>query len=171
MPAVPEHLDGHLLGLYLGDHLAGAAGGINRFERLAKTWDDRPFGKDFAMLATEVGEEARLLRETIDLLGVAPRRPRQLAAMLGERAARLVAHGRPFQRSPMGLLLEIEVMRGAVMAKRGLWQTLSDLSDDLDLPGDAYDTLVERSDEQVQVLDRVHAEVRTRAFRVPPARR
>lgn len=170
MPAVPDHLDGQMLGLYLADHLAGAAGGVSRFERLARVWRDRPFGQDFAMLAEQVDEESEQLREIIDVLDARPRRPRQLAVKVAEHLARLKVNGRPFSRSPMGLLLEIEVMRSAVLGKRGLWQTLEELGGDLGLPAETFATLIERSEAQVAVLDRLHARIRAHAFRAATPR-
>jgi UDP-glucose 4-epimerase len=168
MPAVPDHLDSQLLGLYLADHLAGAAGGISRFERLARVWRDRPYGREFAALAEQIGAEAQQLREIIDMLDARPRRHRQVAVKVAEHLARLKVNGRPFARSPMGLLLEVEVLRGAVMGKRGLWQTLADNGADLGLPEEAFRTLVERSEVQVATLDRLHADIRVRAFRSAP---
>lgn len=169
-PSVPDHLDADLLDLYLADHLAGAAGGVGRFERMAQVWSDTPFGQEFASLAQQVGEESDMVRELMAELGARPRRHRQLAVAVAEHVARLKVNGRFFRRSPMGLLLEVEIMRGAVMGKRGLWQTISDLSEDLGLPAETFVTLVERSEAQVEVLDRLHATIRARAFRVPADR-
>ena len=165
-PTVPDHIDADLLDLYLSDHLSGAAGGVSRFERMAKVWADTPFGEEFASLARQVGQESDTVREIISALGARPRRHRQVAVAVAERFARLKINRRPFRRSPMGLLLEVEIMRGAVLGKRGLWQTMTELAGDLSLPEETFATLVERSEAQIEVLERLHAQIRARAFRV-----
>ena len=63
------------------------------------------------------------------------RRVLRAVARAGDAAGRLKTNGRGLMRSPMTPLLEIELLRGAVNAKQGLWQTLADCGEAL-RPGD-----------------------------------
>ncbi|NLF90387.1 MAG: NAD-dependent epimerase/dehydratase family protein [Corynebacterium marinum] len=162
---LPEELTKDLLGLYLSDHLTGATAGVNRIERMAEDFVDTPVYADLASLADEIRADRELLRIIIDDLGF-PRRPyRQAAAWAAERAGRLKLNGRVVQRSPMTLLLEAELMRSAVAGKKGVWETLRELSPQLGLDEEVFDRLVEASDRQTATLDGVHAYARERALR------
>jgi len=65
----------------------------------------------------------------------------------------------------MTLLLEVELMRSAVVGKRGCWQTLADTAEDLGLDAAVFHELSARSLHQHEMLDEVHAHARRRAFR------
>ena len=79
--------------------------------------------------------------------------------------ARLKNNGVLVKRSPMTLVLEVELMRSAVLAKKGGWETLRDNADLLGLDKQVFADLVENVDRQAAVLDQVHAYARRRAFR------
>lgn len=66
--------------------------------------------------------------------------------------------------SPYSVVLELELLRGAVMAKQGLWQSLHDLAGPLGLDADELDRLTEAATVQRERLERMHATVRTDAF-------
>ncbi len=68
------------------------------------------------------------------------------------------------RRSPYSVVLELELLRGAVMAKQGLWQSLHDLAGPLGLDADELDRLTETATVQRERLERMHATVRTDAF-------
>lgn len=161
---LPAGLQRDILGLYLSDHLTGATGGVARFERMAKAYADTELGPDLRRLALEVRRERRFLKELIETLQV-PRRPhRQALAWLAEKAGRLKTNGRPLG-SPMTPVLETEVMRGAVTAKLGAWETLTELAPDLGLPVETFTALAERARVQAEVLGRLHRHVVPEAFR------
>ena len=65
-------------------------------------------------------------------------------------------------------LLEIELLRSAVVGKLGGWQTLTHLADDLALPPALFERLIERAEHQLDVLSRLHEEVAGSAlYRAP----
>ncbi|UNX54805.1 NAD-dependent epimerase/dehydratase family protein [Georgenia sp. TF02-10] len=162
---VPPHLDAGLLGLYLSDHLTGATAGLGRMTRMAEAYADTPMADDLAAMASQLREERDLLRELIHALGLRQRPYRQAAAQAGELVGRLKLNRRVLTRSPMTPLLEIEVMRGAVLGKLGVWQTLADHAEELGLPAETFVSLADRARDQAATLDLLHERSRRTAFR------
>lgn len=158
-------VDRDLLGLYLADHLTGSAAGVSRIQRMAEANVDTPVFAELSMLADEIRTEQRFLEQIIHDLGLTQRRHRQAAAWAGEKVARLKNNGVLVKRSPMTLVLEAELMRSAVLAKKGGWETLRDNAELLGLDKQVFADLAENVDRQVAVLDQVHAYARRRAFR------
>src|SRR5690606_30626573 len=95
------------------------------------------------------------------------RRHRQAAAWVAEHAGRLKTNGRP-AGSPMTPVLELELMRGAVSAKLGVWRTLTDLAPELGLPPEMFALLAERARVQADTFERLHGIVSADAFRRAP---
>lgn len=158
-------IDQDLLGLYLNDHLTGAAAGRARSRQMARQHADLPVGPGLSRLSTELDAEYSRLRALIDELGLKQRRVRRTAAAVGERLGRLKLNGHLLTRSPMTPLLEVELMRGAVNAKRGLWQTLRDHSAELGLREEEWAGLDETAQEQSALLDELHGLLRPDALR------
>lgn len=158
-------IDRDLLGLYLTDHLTGSTAGVDRIRRMADANADTPVFAALSTLADEIATEQHFLDQLIEDLGFRQRVHRQAAAWVGEKAARLKNNGRLVKRSPMTLVLEAELMRSAVIGKKGGWQTLRDNADLLGLDRQVFADLADNVDRQVQILDEVHAYARRRAFR------
>ena len=163
-PRIPDTLDKKLLGLYLSDHLTGATAGLGRIERMAKDFTDTPVHAELAGLAGEIRRERELLKGLIRDLGIRRRPHRQAAAWLGEHAGRLKLNGRLLSRSPMTLVLESELMRAAVLAKIGGWQTLEELAPELGLQPARFAELTAEGRSQIEALGRVHEHARSNAF-------
>lgn len=161
---VPADLERDILGLYLSDHLTGATAGVDRLHRMAKAYAKTDLGPDLARIAREIKEERAFLKDLISTLEMRRRPYRQAAAWLAEKVGRLKTNGRPLG-SPMTPLLEIELMRGAIMGKLGGWETLAELAPDLGLPQQIFIDLADRSRAQVDTLSRLHAHVAPEAFR------
>lgn len=163
------HVDQRKLGVYLDDHLAGAAAAIRRMRRTARTLAGTPAGGLLDQIADEVNEEKTELVGIIHDLGLRRSGIKQVLARVGEVAA-LVKHDRPLGRSQsMNTLLEVELLRSGVMGKRGLWQTLEVHVEVLGLDAVRCRYLAERSERQIATLDDVHAFVRARALLTPPS--
>ena len=162
---VSSRIDETLLGLYLSDHLTGATAGAARVDRMAADFADTPVYATLSTLAEQIRAERRLLQQLIDDLGLRRRPARQAAAWLGEHAGRLKANGRLVRRSPMTMVLETELLRCAVIGKRGGWQTLAENADELGLDATVFHELAEQALRQHEQLDEVHAHARRRAFR------
>lgn len=157
-------LDHDLLELYLNDHLAGATAGRARANHMVKAYRDLPIHADLRLLAAELEEEHTILGRLIEQLGLTRKWYRQLPVEVGERLGRLKLNGRVFRRSPMTPLLEVELLRGAVNAKMGLWELLHAESVTLGLDDAEWATLADRARDQDDRLRSMHAELRTHAF-------
>ena len=94
-------------------------------------------------------------------------RPGVTAPLLwaGERISRLKPYARPLKRSPSALVLETELMIGAITAKRQGWEVLSDYAAELGVPKSVFEQLVHAADDQRETLSEVHTYARERAFR------
>lgn len=158
-------LDWELFGLYLSDHLTGATAGAERMERMSASYIDTPVYAGLSELAEELRLERAFLANLIDDLEVRRRVYRQAASWVGERVGRLKLNGRTFSRSPLSLILELELLRSAVIGKLGLWQVLSEHAADLELDAAVFDELGERALAQAEMLGAAHAFARSRAFR------
>jgi hypothetical protein len=162
---VPPHIDAHLLGLYLSDHLTGATGGSDRIQRMARAYSDTAMGPELAALADEITAAREALRAIIEALDLRQRPYRQAAAWLAERVGRLKLNGRLLTRSPLSPLLEVEIMRAAVNGQAGLWETLAELAPELGLPPERFAELAERSTGFSARFERLHQMARGEAFR------
>jgi hypothetical protein len=154
-----------LLGLYLSDHLTGATGGLNRAQRMADAYGDG-LGPQLRAFAAELEEERDHLTRLVDELGLRQRRHRQALAWAAEHLGRLKLNGRLFSTSPLTLQLELELLRSAVNGKVGLWETLVELSDELDLEPSVYEQLADQALRQSEMLATLHGTVRGRTFRL-----
>ncbi len=157
-------LDRHKLWVYLDDHLAGAAAGLRRMRRTARALGGTPAGALLDQVADEVAQEKAELEEIIGRLDLRRSGLKQVAARAGELLARLKVDSALGRRGSMNTLLEVELLRSAVMGKRGLWQTLEVHAAELELDPTRVRHLADRSERQVGTLDEVHAFVRRRAL-------
>lgn len=164
-PGHDGRTDMNLLRVYLDDHLAGSSAGARRMRHAAERLARTPVGPDLAAVAREVADEQRELAAVVGALGLSRSRVKELAASVGEVLARLKPDGGLRRGSPMTALLEAELLRSALIGKRGVWQTLGALAHELGLDGARMAELVARTDRQISTLDRVHAYVRVRALR------
>lgn len=160
-----SRIDDGLLGLYLSDHLTGATAGMARIDRMVADYVDTPVHPTLSSIAEQIRAERRFLQQLIDDLGLRRLPHRQAVAWLGEHAGRLKKNGRLVSRSPMTMVLETELLRSAVLGKRGGWQTLADNAEDLGLDAAVFHELAEQALHQHDQLDEVHAYARRRAFR------
>ena len=112
------------ISIYLRNHEAAAQAGRDLFHRAANNHRQETYGADLRVLAAEVREDLRSLRELLDDLDVRPDRLLGTALRVGERVARLKPNGHLLQRSPLTPLIEVEGLLDAVRAKGAGWQAL-----------------------------------------------
>jgi hypothetical protein len=120
-------LDTKYLSIYLADHVAGATAGLERVRRMASTYHGTPAGPVLQNLAEQLEEEREFLVTTTRTLGLDVSRSKVALATAAERVGRLKPNGRLLRASPLSALLEVEILRGAIMGKLSGWQTLSAL--------------------------------------------
>lgn len=161
-------IDARLLSVYLVDHTAGATAGLHRVRRMASTYRETPLGEPLATMARQLEQERRWLMGTARGLGVEGGTVKRLAAAVGERLGRLKLNGRLVRRSPVTPLLELELLRSAVVGKLSGWQTLEATAATTGLTAEQVDrlrALQREADEQVELLSSLLDQVRPRAFR------
>ncbi|MGW9673271.1 hypothetical protein ACWGUN_08880 [Streptomyces koyangensis] len=162
-----------LLAIYLNDHLAGAAGGVELLRRAAEAGRDQAASRQLHDLADEVADDRASLMEIMRELDIPVRRSRIVLGRLGEKAGRLKTNGHLLSRSPLSDLLELEAMRLGVEGKTCCWRTLRELADtDPRLDPQRLDRLLRRAETQIARLERLRGQAAVATFRAaePKAR-
>ncbi|MFC8342910.1 hypothetical protein [Streptomyces sp. NPDC057280] len=158
-----------MLGIYLNDHLAGAASGTALARRMAREHHASAYGNDLDKLATEIAQDRRALAALLGDLGVPVRRYKQGLARLAERIARVKPNGRLLRRSGLAVLVELEALRLGVQGKASLWRALLPVSAlEPRLDADRLEQLLRRAEQQIRTLDSLHAKAVVEVFRVRP---
>jgi len=163
----PNRTDNELLGIYLNDHLAGAALGVDRVRKLTRAESERDPALADALrpIADEIAEDRAGLLDIMRGLDVPVRRHKIAAGHLAERAGRLKANGRIVRRSPLAPMLELELLRLGVEGKVAGWRTLRRLADaDHRLDPGRLDNLLERAQRQRDTLERLRQRQITQTF-------
>ncbi|MFD3776610.1 transaldolase [Streptomyces sp. NPDC058612] len=159
----PESTD--FLATYLNDHYAGATGGLELFRRAASAQANTESGTALADLARQVEEDRDSLTRLMSDLGVPTSRSKAAMGWLAEKAGRLKPNGHLLTRSPLSDVLEAESMLLGVQGKAACWRTLHALAEtDERLSADRLDTLLERAERQIEVLEELRASAATRTL-------
>ncbi|RJN31240.1 NAD-dependent epimerase/dehydratase family protein [Nesterenkonia natronophila] len=162
---LPPGIDTGLLRSYMADHLAGATAGLKRIQAMAAAFEDTPVYPQLSQVAEAIGSEHQWLSRLIQSQGFPRPAVAAPALWVGERLSRAKPYARPLKRSPAALVLETELMLGAVTAKRQGWEVLSDYAEELGVDRSVFDQLIEAADDQREHLDQVHAYARPKVFR------
>jgi len=126
------HRDDHqaLLERYLQQHLAGAVAGIEHLERMASRESDTETGRTLQAMAEDIRRDRERVRELARRLGLDPDAPvKKGMAWLAEKVAHVMVDPRVTSRSPLGRVLDLELMMSAVMGKRALWEALATVAE------------------------------------------
>jgi hypothetical protein len=146
-------MDGRrLLGIYLNDHLAGAAAGRELAARSLRHNRGTRYGDELAGILPEIEQDARSLREIMRRVGASPDVLKQAGALVAERIGRLKLNGRLLGYSPLSRVVELEGLLMGARGKLAMWEALAALSlpELADMPLDA---LIERATSQVERLE------------------
>lgn len=162
-----DGIDRRMLGVYLNDHLAGAAGGRELAKRAAGS---HQFGGTvLARLADDIAADERELLELTRSLGITIRSYKRRSAWLVEKAARIKPNGRVLRRSPLSDLVELEALALGVEGKAALWRTLSTIAEQVTtLDGDRLQILRQRAAQQLATVEELRASAVPRAFLSTP---
>ena len=154
-------MDQNLLKIYLQDHHAASAAGLDLVRRLARENAATPFRDDLARLAEEVADDRATLGNVLQALGVEPSRVKIALARSAERLSRLKLNGRLLHYSPLSRLIELETLSAGIEAKRDLWQALGQTVDRefVDL-----DRLTGRAETQLALVERLRTSAASLAF-------
>src|SRR5579862_2911052 len=116
--------DGRLFAIYLRDHYAGSAAGLDLVQRLQRQNRDEAYADELAALAVAIAADRQKLARLMDVLGVRPDPVKVIIARVGERLARLKRNGRLLSYSPLSRLIELETLLLGITGKRALWAAL-----------------------------------------------
>lgn len=160
-------IEPRLLSVYLNDHVTGATAGLQRVQRMVDAYDRPSLAAALRRFEREFTEERQWLVRTSVSLGVTRNRPKALLASVAEKVGRLKLNGRAVDQSPLSPLLELEILRGAVLGKLSGWQTLEAHADGLRLSAEQVEHLrhlQRQAVDQKDTISELLEEVRPGAF-------
>jgi hypothetical protein len=162
----PSTTDDNLLRVYLHDHLAGSAGGVDLARRIARVHEGTPYEAPLKRLASDVEEDRESLKQILDKLDLPDHHVHEAFAWVAAKAARLKPNGQIVGRSPLSSLEELETFRIALEGKRAGWVTLRLVADHDDrLDKDQLDTLIARGVDQADRAEDLRQQIAPRVFR------
>jgi len=156
-----------LLAIYLNDHLAGAALGLELARRLrSSNQGDSEFGPPLAEICAEIEADRETLIRLMERLQVERGQLKPALARIGERLGRLKPNGQLRGYSPLSRVLELEVLSSGIGGKVQLWNALEERFGE-SLDGFDFHALAERADRQGQRVEDLHLSAARRAFGRP----
>ena len=149
--------------MYLQDHHAAAAAGVNLARRIARENASTPFADELTLLADEIADDRVKLGAVLRALDVEPSRLKIGLARAAERAARLKLNGRVLGYSPLSRVIELETLGAGILAKRGLWNALARTTD-AQKAGMDFVEHVDRANAQLAVVEKLRERAAATAF-------
>ena len=116
-----------LLGIYLNDHLAGSAGGVETARRTRGSNERNEFGAPLARLGEEIEADRETLEAVMEELGVPRSRLKPAIGWLGGKLGRLKPNGQLRGYSPLSRVVELELLLLGITGKLRLWRLLDEL--------------------------------------------
>ena len=152
-----------LLAIYLNDHLAGSAAGVELARRTRASNRDEPeFGPALAGICAEIEADRETLRALMDRLGIHRDPLKPLAARVGEKLGRLKPNGRVRGYSPLSRVVELEGLALGITGKMQLWRALERSLDSVE--GFDFEQLGERAADQRERVEGLRLSAARRAF-------
>jgi hypothetical protein len=156
-------IERRLLAIYLNDHRAGAAGGLELARRARSSNRGTRWGEALEPVCAEIEADLATLEQVMEDLGVKRNVAKIAAAWSAEKVGRLKANGRLRGYSPLSRMLELEMLHIGITGKMELWRaleaTLASRLTQFDLPG-----LIERAESQRTAVERLRIEAAAEAF-------
>jgi hypothetical protein len=144
-----------LLGIYLNDHLAGATAGVERARATRDANAGTVFGAPLGVVCGEIEEDRSSLESIMDELGIGRSKLKPALGRLGEKAGRLKPNGRLRGYSPLGRVIDLEILLLGISGKLRLWTLLSELADG-DISADLA-ALIRRAEAQRSTVEGLQA--------------
>jgi hypothetical protein len=143
-----------LLRVYLNDHLAGSAAGIELAEKLRDNNQGTELGNTMAALHRDIEQDRATLEELMDRLGIERHRVKQAAGWVLEKLTRLRLNPTLAGGADLTRMLETEALSLGIEGKLCMWLVLREAAAaDQRLAGTDYDRLIERARGQRQALE------------------
>lgn len=162
---MPHRTSQRNLTLYLEDHLAGSVAAIRALRHVRRVSDDEDVVRRMSEVREAVEEDRQMLDGLRRRLGISRSRPREAAATAFQALSDLKLRLHPSKRGQLQLLQTLDALTMGIAGKRSLWVALAAAADaDPRLRSLDYTALIERADEQIAELHRLHAATARRAF-------
>jgi hypothetical protein len=156
-------IERRLLAIYLQDHRAGAAGGVELARRLRGNTRDSPCSETTAHVCAEIEAALSVLDRLMDHLDVGRNHLKIVAAWGGEKLGRLKLNGRLRGYSPLSRLVELELLDIGLTGQTEMWlalhETLGPRLAEFDLPGQ-----IERARGLRETVERLRLDAAAEAF-------
>ena len=154
-----------LLRIYLRDHEAAAAGGLQLSRRCWSANHRTPYEADLQRLTESIRADRDDLRTICKQCGVEFSRIRRAMAFAGATLGRLKLNGRVFAYSPLSRVVELEALSAGVTSKLRLWESLLQVAAvDERLNNDELARHATDAHDQLNVLRRLHDLAADEAF-------
>jgi hypothetical protein len=154
-----------LLGVYLNDHLAGSAAGIELAEKLRDNNEGTELGNTMAALQRDIEQDRATLEELMARLEVERHPVKEAAGWLLERLSRLRLNPALTGGADLTRLLETEALSLGIEGKLAMWLALKEAAEvDQRLAGTDFDRLIERARGQRRTLEPHRVAAGLRAF-------
>ncbi len=135
------------LAVYLHDHLAGSAFGIDLVESLRDHYAGDPLGEFASDLLIEIKQDREVLQSIADGIGKTSPDVKEAAAWLAEKAARFkLSHD---EARGLGTFEALEVLALGILGRVALWRALAVAAEcDERLTGVDFEKLIARAERQ-----------------------
>jgi hypothetical protein len=155
-----------LLSIYLNDHWAGSALGIELARRTCARNEGTPLGGYLERLTSEIQSDRETLERLMDKLGIRRNRLKAFGAWTAEKLGRVKLNGQLTGYSPLSRLLELESLYLGITGKRELWRALRRTLG-ADVPGFDFEELERRAERQAADVEEHRLEAARSAFGAP----
>lgn len=153
------------LGIYLNDHLAGAAAGVEMSERLRENNEGTPFGGVLNEMVLEIKEDRATLENLMDRLGIERSGGKQAGGRGLERLAKLRTNRVLARNAELARMLDIEALQLGVEGKFAMWRALQEIAGlDERLGATDFAGLAERAQQQRDTLENYRHQSTVLAF-------
>ena len=143
-----------LLGVYLNDHLAGSAAGLELAEKLRDNNHGTELGRVMATLHHDIEQDRSALEELMARLDVTRHPVKEAAGWALERLSRLRLNPLLTGSADLTRLLETEALSLGIEGKQLMWVALKEAAaHDERLADTDYDRLIERASTQRRTLE------------------
>jgi hypothetical protein len=143
-----------LLGIYLNDHLAGSAAGLELAGKLRDNNQGTELGNVMTALLHDIEQDRATLEELMGRLEVERHRVKDAAGWLAERVSRLRLSPALTGSADLTRLLETEALSLGIEGKLSMWLALKEQAPrDPRLAATDLDHLIERARSQRRTLE------------------
>jgi hypothetical protein len=152
------------LGVYLNDHLAGSAAGLELAEKLRDNNQGTELGRVMAAVHRDITHDRGTLEELMARLDVKQHPVKEAAGWALEKLSRLRLNPALTGSAELTRLLETEALSLGIEGKLAMWLALKEAAEsDRRLAGTDFDRLIERARDQRRSLEphRLAAAVRS----------